>query len=558
MKFKFLISLLLLPLSLFAVTTNKVDNIWIPSSIRISSGAPAIGKALFSDGVGFGTWQFVSTFTTNAVTDARYVLKAGDTMYGNLINSNAFILTGTNFTGVTNFITGSPGRFLSDNNGTNVYLYGSLKVVYLDDGSNPNSGANYPRAPGIGIISTGPDTNGLFGGDLTWANYGQFGGPNTEGRYVMLRSFLDGTTAGGRGGTFQVLTKIDGSGNFNTLQYDARGVLASLAGSGQMLLSNWHGDFNRLIVRGAMTNFGPVVMTNAVAFNDGVTIGDASSDSVIMNSGTMAIPNGLNIGSGLLVLSNSTQLVGIGTVNPLGKLHVLGNLGVTNLYIQGVSTQASPNIFVTDESGASLFKVSSNGTVTVSTTMFIRPGGFESGVSAQLGGMYSFRPSAVTMIGIIGRAPVGYTSDFIRFQNSATAVVFGVSSNGSLALGTNVYNGAADHYLDVWGAATIHSNLVSRGFGAVVSSISTKTNTLLQVFSGTYSGAPAAVTFGTTFAAVPTVVATTTTDGGTAILNDTIFATNITTTGCVIGYRTSAGVSSAATITFNGMAVGRQ
>lgn len=110
---------------------------------------------------------------------------------------------------------------------------------------------------------------------------------------------------------------------------------------------------------------------------------------------------------------------------------------------------------------------------------------------------------------------------------------------------------------------TIGPNTSSRGRGIVVSSINTVTNSLIQPFFGTYEGAPTPVTFAVAYAVPPTgslgsVTATTNEPGGTALANDTVWVTNVTTTGCVIGYRTAGGVDSAATITFNGIVLGRQ
>lgn len=52
---KYLLALLLVPTLVFGVTTNKVDNLWIPSSFRFTPGAIA-GRVFTSDLNGFGSW----------------------------------------------------------------------------------------------------------------------------------------------------------------------------------------------------------------------------------------------------------------------------------------------------------------------------------------------------------------------------------------------------------------------------------------------------------------------------------------------------------------------
>lgn len=151
------------------------------------------------------------------------------------------------------------------------------------------------------------------------------------------------------------------------------------------------------------------------------------------------------------------------------------------------------------------------------------------------------RPSGDLILGdvLVNNIKIGNTNANVPiyfFNNTVTNLTL---FNSTATFGTNV-------------------NVASRNRGIVVSGINTITNSLIQVFSGTYSLIPELVTFQTAFAGVPTVVATKTDNSGTALNNDTIFVTNITTTSCVIGMRTSDGLSSAATITFNGMAIGRQ
>lgn len=184
--------------------------------------------------------------------------------------------------------------------------------------------------------------------------------------------------------------------------------------------------------------------------------------------------------------------------------------------------------------------------------------------------------ATATILDLVGFS--GQTGDALRVRGSAGSTNLVVTAGGlirvaqgSIATPSLSFIGDSDTGFHSPAGNTVGVNaggasvgqwsatgVSSRGFGATVSSISTVTNSIIQPFSGTYSGAPETVTFTTPFASVPTVVATTSESGGTALLNDTIFVTNITVSTCVIGYRTAGGGSSGATITFNGLALGRQ
>ncbi len=111
-------------------------------------------------------------------------------------------------------------------------------------------------------------------------------------------------------------------------------------------------------------------------------------------------------------------------------------------------------------------------------------------------------------------------------------------------------------------SATIVCGIISAAYNQqTLTDGSSKLNvTAYQIapFTGSYAGSVATVTFPITFASAPTVIITTTTADGTTILNDAVWVTNITTSTCIVGYRTAAGISSGATLTFNGIAVGNQ
>lgn len=119
--------------------------------------------------------------------------------------------------------------------------------------------------------------------------------------------------------------------------------------------------------------------------------------------------------------------------------------------------------------------------------------------------------------------------------------------------GLGVTNLTVNHF----GILEATTNVIIRGQGAVASG-NTSLATLLQGVHATYGGAATNITWPIPFSTIPFIGHAVTTDGGTAAANDTFFATNITLTGCTIGFRTSAGATSAATITVDVNAHGTQ
>ena len=63
-------------------------------------------------------------------------------------------------------------------------------------------------------------------------------------------------------------------------------------------------------------------VTDFVVSANSTTLGDASSDTVVINAGTVSIPNNLNFDSNTLVLDSSNNRVGVGTASPSEKVDI--------------------------------------------------------------------------------------------------------------------------------------------------------------------------------------------------------------------------------------------
>lgn len=223
----------------------------------------------------------------------------------------------------------------------------------------------------------------------------------------------------------------------------------------------------------------------------------------------------------------------------------------TGIVLRADAALASPFLAFQDNAGSTRFGINQNGIITPiegATAATITKDSLKLILAG--GTMTVLNNTSVASSHISLASGTGPTSSTIIRASNVQIASF---QTNMVSIGTN----------SLVRAVEIGPNTSSRGQGIVVSSINTVTNSLIQPFFGTYAGAPTAVTFAIAYAVPPTgslgsVTATTTEPGGTALANDTVWVTNVTTTGCVIGYRTAGGVDSAATITFNGIVLGRQ
>lgn len=191
-----------------------------------------------------GTWTNLANFVVSSnLTVNNLSVSSNAAIAFSLVSSNRFILKGTGFTGGTNFIAGNtPGTWMSNFNGTNTYLYGSLKVMALDDGGGLSF--NFPRAYGIGIVGNTADTDGVAQGDLTFNALSNTGDAVAEGRIALIRATLSGATAGNRGGAMEFYTKPNNA-SVPVLRMTIKNN-AEILGGTSASLTNFSGVFTSL------------------------------------------------------------------------------------------------------------------------------------------------------------------------------------------------------------------------------------------------------------------------------------------------------------------------
>jgi hypothetical protein len=78
-------------------------------------------------------------------------------------------------------------------------------------------------------------------------------------------------------------------------------------------------------------------MTDFVISANTLVLGDAATDAITFNAATASVPNGLNIGSNLVMIDNGNSKVGIGTRNPAGKLEILSTTEQLRLSYDGTN-----------------------------------------------------------------------------------------------------------------------------------------------------------------------------------------------------------------------------
>jgi hypothetical protein len=141
-------------------------------------------------------------------------------------------------------------------------------------------------------------------------------------------------------------------------------------------------------------------MTDFVISANTLVFGDAATDAITFNAVTASIPNGLNIGSNLLMLDNGNSKVGIGTRNPAGKLEVLSTTEQLRLSYNGTHNAK----FLVSSAGHLTISPSA-GSLTASADLFV------SG-STSLG----IRASDHTIVSGQLTASVGMSSSVGRFR----------------------------------------------------------------------------------------------------------------------------------------------
>ena len=103
-----------------------------------------------------------------------------------------------------------------------------------------------------------------------------------------------------------------------------------------------------------------------------VTLGDASGDSLTINSSAVSIPNGLNFDSNTLVVDATNNRVGVGTNVPGGRLTVVGASANTFFVVDqsgnGENYFAANSVNIFQTAGTERMRIDSSGNVGIGTS----------------------------------------------------------------------------------------------------------------------------------------------------------------------------------------------
>ncbi|MBL0043326.1 MAG: hypothetical protein IPP33_02565 [Flavobacteriales bacterium] len=323
-------------------TTTPADRLHVVGNIRMVDGNQAVGRVLTSDANGTASWQvpagsgcgLLGNAGTNpatnfiGTTDAQALrFRVNNLFAGNIAATPTGLVSlglnaGPANTGLSNTFIGGTAGVLNTTGASNTFMGQGAGAANTTTSNNTylGTGAGQSNATGQQNVYIGrlAGANGISGSDNILIGNGA-GIGNTANNNVMIGSFSGNGNSTGGGNTFLGTQSgaATSTGGQNTF-------IGTGAGS-----TNTIGAQNTLIGNGAALNANN--LTNATAIGRSSRV-DAS-DALVLGSVT-----GINA-------ATTTSRVGIGTTNPLDRLHVVGNIRMVD------GNQALNRVLVSDANG---------------------------------------------------------------------------------------------------------------------------------------------------------------------------------------------------------------
>lgn len=326
-------------------TTTPLDRLHVVGNIRMVDGNQAAGRVLTSDANGTAIWQ-------NASANAWGLLGNAGTnpalnFIGTADNQDVVFKRNNLLSGRIEPLSTSFGlSALSVNTGLRNTAFGSAALELNTTGTQNtaigraalqnNTTGRDNSASGLGALqfNTEGSFNTAYGSFVLHAN--TLGNNNTATGYFAMRFNTEGSnnTAMGQNALRQNLTGVNNTGiGLNTLFNNSTGTDNTALGI-FALDANTTGSQNTAI--GLRSNVGANNLTNATALGARARVDN--NNAMVLGS-----INGING-------ATATVNVGIGTTNPLERLHVVGNIRMVD------GNQATGRVLTSDANGTATWQ----------------------------------------------------------------------------------------------------------------------------------------------------------------------------------------------------------
>lgn len=252
---------------------------------------------------------------------------------------------------------------------------------------------------------------------------------NAEHTITAAAGVVLGRNTSGAGAIQELPIAVDVSGNValaGALSVDGNTTLGNASTDSVTVNSASVTFANATTIAGALT------FSGAVGFNGNTTLGDASTDTVTLNAGTVSIPNNVNFSGGN---------VGIGTSTILGRFTSERAASSAGWVIAGKSAGVAneSGIYIDASNNAELVARNGSGTLTVRIA--------SSGDSYFNGGKVGIGTSSPQKLLEVASADI----PAIRLNSTASGkwkseVIFASGANSKWSTGTDLYNDGTNNF----------------------------------------------------------------------------------------------------------------
>ena len=239
---------------------------------------------------------------------------------------------------------------------------GNIRVGVTSDNEVDTSAGNLTLDSAGGTVTV-DDILVVTGESHITGNVGIANTDADEALHVTGNARVTGSLSA-QGGGYNYLANRVGIGTL--FPTDILTVAGSISGSDMLTTkhANVSGNFRGTgfaNVSGNAGIAGDLAVEGTTALNGRAIFGNASSDNITINSGTVTVNNTLNFDSDTFVIDPSVNLIGIGTPSPSSKVHIINSdnkygqlrLGYDTTNFSILSTDSAGNLHIKPTTGQS-------------------------------------------------------------------------------------------------------------------------------------------------------------------------------------------------------------